>query len=104
MPAAPEGLACKSCETRKLQSPTGQPDIRLSLHSGLTAYSVLSSVVHCATVTAANALRLVDRSADFDFAAASTPALSVRTTRLHRTPTLRSAVTTTSHRLQRTSK
>ena len=38
---------------------------------------------HCATVIAANALRLVDRLADFDFAAASTQALSVRTTRLH---------------------
>ena len=63
---------------------------------------MLSSVGHCATVIAANALRLVDRLADFDFAAASTQALSVRTTRLHRTPTLISAVTTTGHRLQRT--
>ena len=76
--------------------------VRLSLHNGLTAYSVLSPVGHCATVITANALRLVTRSDDFDFAATSTQALSARTTRLHRTPTLISAVTTTGHRLQRT--
>jgi len=40
---------------------------RLSLHDGLTAYSVISSVGHFATVAATNALRLVTRLSDFDF-------------------------------------
>ena len=76
MPAAPEGLACKELQTRKLHSPTGRPETRLSLHDGLTAYSVLSSVGHCATVIAANALRLVTRLGDFDFETTSTQALT----------------------------
>jgi hypothetical protein len=60
---------------------------RLSLHNGLTAYSVLSPAAHCATVIATNVLRLVGPVGRLCLRATSTPALGVRTTRLRRTPT-----------------
>jgi hypothetical protein len=103
VPAVPEAPYVKSKMKRtSFSHQQVRRTVRLSLHNGLTAYSALSPVGHCATVIATNALRLVTRSDDFDFAATSTQALSARTTRLHRTPTLISAVTTTGHRLQRT--
>src|ERR1700676_1535017 len=67
VPAAPAASYVNKSKTYELHSLQVLPSIRLSLHDGLTAYSVLSPAAHCAPVIATNVSRLVTRLSDFAF-------------------------------------